>query len=190
MPQTAAVERNPISAVSAQTNGMSGSGIESPWIAVDISPEAWAAYARGDSAGQQAGASPALTAPSADPGMNGGVEEAGAIEKMAAMKECKTCKSRTYQDQSDDPSVSFQTPTHISPEQSASTVLSHEYEHVSNEQAKADREGRRVISQTVSLQSAICPECGKVYVSGGTTRTVTAEEGKKTPEQDMVEKLL
>ena len=41
------------------------------------------------------------------------------------------------------------------------------------EQAKAQREGREVVSQSVSLHTAICPECGKVYVSGGTTRTTT-----------------
>ncbi len=42
------------------------------------------------------------------------------------------------------------------------------------EQAKAQRENRRVVSQSVTIHNDICPECGKVYVSGGTTRTVTA----------------
>jgi ribosomal protein L32 len=52
-------------------------------------------------------------------------------------------------------------------------------EHVVREQAKAQREGRRVINQSVSIHTAICPECGKTYVSGGTTRTTTAAEPKQ-----------
>ena len=41
------------------------------------------------------------------------------------------------------------------------------------EQAKAQREDRKVVSQSVTIHTAICPECGDVYVSGGTTRTTT-----------------
>ena len=51
--------------------------------------------------------------------------------------ECKTCASRTYQDKSDDPSVSFQSPTHISPQASGTAVMAHEQEHVINEKSKA-----------------------------------------------------
>jgi uncharacterized protein with PIN domain len=58
-------------------------------------------------------------------------------------------------------------------------VSAHENEHVTNEQTKADQEGREVISQTVTLQTSICPECGRVYVSGGTTRTMTAAKNKE-----------
>jgi NMD protein affecting ribosome stability and mRNA decay len=54
-------------------------------------------------------------------------------------------------------------------------VMAHEQEHVSNEQAKADREGREVVSQTVSVSMAMCPECGRMYASGGETRTVTKD---------------
>lgn len=86
---------------------------------------------------------------------------------------CETCESRKYKDQSNDPSVSFQTPTHISPEQATAAVKSHEYEHVRNEQARAQREGREVLYQTVVLHGGICPDCGKPYVAGGETRTVT-----------------
>ena len=46
-------------------------------------------------------------------------------------------------------------------------------EHVSREQSKAQREDRKVVSQSVTLHTDICPECGKVYISGGTTRTTT-----------------
>ncbi|MCL2231499.1 MAG: hypothetical protein FWB99_00305 [Treponema sp.] len=139
--------------------GVLGAGIRPqrgiPGVVVDISPEGWAAYRQSREA-----------------------EEGRAMDPVAAMEElrCAACDSRRYQDSSDDPSVSFQMPTHISPEQSAAKVRAHEYEHVANEQARADREGRRVISQTVTLHSAICPECGRVYTSGGVTRTITAED--------------
>lgn len=32
------------------------------------------------------------------------------------------------------------------------------------------------MQQTVSIQTAICPECGRIYVAGGTTRTVTSAD--------------
>lgn len=94
--------------------------------------------------------------------------------------ECKTCKERKYQDGSNDPGVSFKTPTHIGPDQSAAAVRGHEMEHVVRERAKAQSEGRRVISQSVTMQTGICPECGRVYTAGGVTRTTTAA---KTPEE-------
>lgn len=93
--------------------------------------------------------------------------------KQVGAVECTTCASRTYQDGSNDPGVSFKAATHISPEQAASAVMGHEQEHVSNEQANAKREGREVVSQSVQIFSAICPECGKNYVSGGVTKTTT-----------------
>ena len=43
--------------------------------------------------------------------------------------ECLTCDSRRYVDQSDDSGVSFQTPTHVSPEDSFAAVRAHEMEH-------------------------------------------------------------
>ena len=93
--------------------------------------------------------------------------------------ECETCKNRKYQDGSDDAGVSFKTPTRIAPEQAASAVRGHEMEHVVRERAKAQSEGRRVISQSVSMQTGICPECGSVYVAGGVTRTTTAADTKQ-----------
>ncbi len=101
-------------------------------------------------------------------------EKAKSAMEVAQEGECQTCKERKYQDGSDDMGVSFQTPTHIAPDAAPATVRGHEYEHVTREQAKADREGREVVSQSVTYHNAICPECGRVYVSGGTTRTVTA----------------
>ena len=87
--------------------------------------------------------------------------------------ECQTCKNRKYQDGSDDPGVSFKTASKIAPETAASAVRGHEMEHVYRNQAKAEREGREVVSQTVTLKTGICPECGKPYIAGGETRTVT-----------------
>lgn len=88
-------------------------------------------------------------------------------------EECQTCANRRYQDGSDDSGVSFQTPTKIDKDAAASAVRSHEMEHVTRNQAKAKRENREVVSQTVTMHTAICPECGDSYVSGGTTHTVT-----------------
>ncbi len=100
--------------------------------------------------------------------------------------ECETCESRKYQDGSDDMGVSFQTPTNIKPEQAASAVRGHEMEHVYREQAKADREGRKVVSQNVTMHTEICPECGKSFVSGGTTHTVTkADTDNAAQQQDL-----
>lgn len=105
------------------------------------------------------------------------------VQEVTGKKECQTCKERKYQDGSDDPGVSYQTPTHISPEQAAAAVRGHEMEHVVREQASAEREDRRVVSQSVTMHTAICPECGRVYVSGGTTRTTTASDSQ--PEQQV-----
>jgi len=54
--------------------------------------------------------------------------------------------------------VSFQTATHISPEAASGAVLGHEYEHVNNNKAQAAKDERRIISQTVTVQTACCPE--------------------------------
>lgn len=91
---------------------------------------------------------------------------------------CQTCKNRKYQDGSNDPGVSFKTPTHISPEQSGAAVRAHENEHVNREQAKAEQEGREVVTQSVQIHTSVCPDCGKPYVSGGTTTTTTREKEK------------
>ena len=113
-----------------------------------------------------------------------GVESA---QKALEEGECQTCKERKYQDGSDDPGVSFKTPTNIDPDQAPSAVRGHEMEHVYREQAKAQREGRKVVSQSVTYHTAICPECGRAYVSGGTTRTVTAAETQPQPEKEQKE---
>ena len=131
------------------------------------------------------------------PGQEGDAEDEKALDGKSAQGaesaqealeegECQTCESRKYQDGSDDMGVSFQTPTNIKPEQAASAVRGHEMEHVYREQAKAGREGRKVVSQNVTMHTEICPECGKSYVSGGTTRTVTkADTDNAAQQQDL-----
>ena len=93
--------------------------------------------------------------------------------------ECQTCKSRRYVDRSNDPSVSFKTPQNVSPSQSLGAVLSHENEHVRNESANAAREKREVVRSSVTIEYAVCPECGAHYVAGGETTTVTRAASDK-----------
>lgn len=102
--------------------------------------------------------------------------------------ECQTCKNRKYQDGSDDPGVSFKMATGVDPKLAQAAVRGHENEHVVRERAKAIQEDRKVVSQSVSYRSAICPECGKVYIAGGTTRTVTVNKPEPYSPQDEEEK--
>ena len=97
--------------------------------------------------------------------------------------ECQTCKERKYQDGSNESDVSFKAPGHISPQASASTVMAHEQQHVSNAYQKASEKDGKVISCTVSLRTAICPECGTVYVSGETTSTAISYPDESNPYQ-------
>lgn len=114
--------------------------------------------------------------------------ETQSAQEAAEEGECQTCKRRKYQDGSDDPGVSFKTPTNIAPEQAQAAVRGHENEHVVRERAKAQREDRKVVSQSVTYHSAICPECGRVYTAGGTTRTVTAANSGKPEELPGIDK--
>jgi len=159
-PQLAIPERQSVLTEPERVGGLVG-----PGVIVDISPQAWAAYAR-------------YKGELAKIAESGDKKGPGAIQPP---EECQTCKNRKYVDSSDDPSVSFQSPTHISPGQAASSVMSHEQEHVSNEQARAEKEDRKVVSQTVSLSMSACPECGRIYVSGGVTRTITVK--KNSPDE-------
>jgi len=101
------------------------------------------------------------------------ISSRGMLEALEPQGVCHTCENRRYVDQSDDASVSFQTPTKVSPHMAGMAVASHEQEHVRNEQANALNEGREIVSQSVTLHYDTCPECGKIYVSGGTTRTTS-----------------
>mgnify|MGYP001274343219 CR=1 FL=1 len=98
---------------------------------------------------------------------------------VKAPKECQTCKRRKYQDQSNDPSVSFQTPQSIPSSFAYSIVYAHENEHVRNEQAAAKAKGLKVVYQSVTIHTGVCPECGKMFISGGTTVTITKPDDSK-----------
>lgn len=99
--------------------------------------------------------------------------------KQMGVLECTTCSERRYVDGSNDPSVSFKTPTKISPSQSYAAVSAHESEHEANEKANAIKENGEVISQSVVLQTATCPECGVTYTSGGKTTTVVKKPNRQ-----------
>lgn len=91
--------------------------------------------------------------------------------KQVGHVQCATCANRKYQDGSDE-MVSFKAPAHISPEGSAAAVMSHEREHVANAYGKASKNNGKVLQASVSIHTSICPECGRSYVSGGTTSTM------------------
>lgn len=95
------------------------------------------------------------------------------FEKDCPDCQCETCRNRRYKDDSEDSAVSFQSASKMSPSQASYKVRGHEMEHVRRERIKADNEGKRVVSQTVRILTDTCEECGKIYVSGGLTKTVT-----------------
>lgn len=140
-------------------------------------------YAYGS--GQYAEAGTATT-PSGDEISENSVQ-ARALKRSGAI-ECETCKNRAYKDGSSESDVSFKVPGHISPESSSSVVRAHEQQHVSNAYQK-EASGGKVISASVSVKTAVCPECGRSYTAGGETRTVIKynEEnpyGKNAKERD------
>ncbi|MCR5215628.1 MAG: hypothetical protein K6C69_01665 [Lachnospiraceae bacterium] len=105
------------------------------------------------------------------------IEKAMSSAQLTAMKrtgavECETCKNRKYQDGSNEGDVSFKAPGHIAPNMSAATVMSHEQEHVANAYEKAAKGNGKVMQASVKLHTAVCPECGRSFVSGGLTTTV------------------
>ena len=96
-------------------------------------------------------------------------------------QKCETCENRTYVDGSNENDVSFKSPGHIAPESAASRVMAHEYEHVRNAYQEDKEEGKELVNVSVSLKTAICPECGKTYVAGGETRTTMRNGVEENP---------
>ncbi|MBD5533160.1 MAG: hypothetical protein HDQ98_13365 [Lachnospiraceae bacterium] len=107
------------------------------------------------------------------------IKQAG---RKSSPAECETCKERKYQDGSDE-MVSFKSASHISPEASASRVRAHEQEHVSNAYKKAAQKNGEVLQASVTLKTAICPECGRSYVAGGETTTQIKYYNEDNPYQ-------
>ncbi len=102
--------------------------------------------------------------------------------RKSSPAECQTCKERKYQDGSNE-NVSFKSAQHISPEAAGARVRAHEAEHVANAYSKAQQNGGKVINASVAIHTAICPECGRTYVSGGTTTTQIKYNNEKNPYQ-------
>ncbi len=93
--------------------------------------------------------------------------------KRVSPAECETCKNRKYKDGSNE-MVSFKSAQHISPESALTRVRGHEAEHVSNAYKKAAQNNGKVLQASVSIKTAVCPECGRTYVAGGETCTKIA----------------
>ncbi len=107
------------------------------------------------------------------------VKKAG---RKSSPEECQTCKERKYQDGSNE-NVSFKSASHISPESAGARVRAHEQEHVSNAYKKAAQKNGKVINASVSIHTSICSECGRTYVSGGTTNTTIKYSNEENPYQ-------
>ncbi len=104
------------------------------------------------------------------------------VDKATSSAECQTCKERKYVDGSDE-NVSFKSAAHIAPEAAGAAVRAHEGEHVSNAYSKASEDNGKVVRASVSIHTSICPECGRSYVSGGTTNTMIKYANESNPYQ-------
>ena len=102
-------------------------------------------------------------------------------------EECETCKKRKYKDGSDE-MVSFKSAAHIAPGASGAVVRGHEQEHVSNAYKKAAAKGGKVLQASVAIHTSVCPECGRSYVSGGTTSTQIKYYNEDNPYQQDLKK--
>ena len=123
-------------------------------------------------------------------GANTGVDTTGKVETSGGAKgatECQTCENRKYQDGSNE-MVSFKSAQSISPLAAASKVRAHEMEHVSNAYSKAEQGNGKVLQASVRLKTAICPECGRSYVSGGVTDTKIKYPNENNPYMNNLKK--
>ncbi len=117
----------------------------------------------------------------AKPILNPGESTEVKAGKTSSPAECKTCKERKYQDGSNESNVSFQTAQHISPEAAGAAVRAHEGEHVANAYKKAAQGNGKVLQASVAIHTSVCPECGRTFVSGGTTTTKIKYGDEKNP---------
>lgn len=121
------------------------------------------------------------------PGLNPDKDEdakaAGRFGIKDPNEECQTCANRKYQDGSNEHNVSFKAAAHIDPNAAASAVRAHEKQHVSNAYKKAEMKDGKVLRASVTIHTSICPECGRSYVSGGTTNTQIKYYNEENPYQ-------
>ena len=54
---------------------------------------------------------------------------------------------------------------------------------MSNAYKKASKKNGKVINASVSIHTSSCPECGRTYVSGGTTHTMIKYNNEDNPYQ-------
>ncbi len=113
-----------------------------------------------------------------------GMSEEDKLSKIKGnAEECETCKNRKYQDGSDEANVSFKAAAHVSPESAGTAVRAHEQQHVSNAYKKAATNNGEVVRASVTIHTSVCPECGRSYVSGGTTSTQIKYYNEENPYQ-------
>lgn len=117
------------------------------------------------------------------PVLNPGESDKVAPGRKSSPAECQTCKERKYQDGSNEGNVSFKAAAHISPNAAGARVRAHEQEHVNNAYSKAAKNDGKVMQASVAIHTAVCPECGRTYVSGGTTTTQIKYSNEKNPYQ-------
>lgn len=143
----------------------------------------YGAYNQGQGAAQvNAAAQPGESDKTGKPTLNPGESEKVSPGRKSSPAECKTCKERKYQDGSNE-NVSFKAAAHISPNAAGARVRAHEQEHVTNAYSKAAMNNGKVVNASVAIHTAVCPECGRTYVSGGTTTTQIKYNNESNPYQ-------
>ena len=166
-----------VSALSANTSTGSASASSSANTAAASSNSASAA------AGTQAADSASKASSDGKTVVNPGQSEIKQPGRKSSPSECQTWKNRKYQDGSNESNVSFKSAQHIDPASAYSEVSAHEGEHVSNAYNKAREGNGEVVQASVAIHTAICPECGRTYVSGGTTTTQIKYPNESNPYQ-------
>ena len=96
---------------------------------------------------------------------------------------CSTNNAPQQDADGSDENVSYKSAAHIAPGAAGNAVRAHEGEHVSNAYTKASQNNGKVISASVSIHTSVCPECGRTYVSGGTTNTMIKYPNESNPYQ-------
>lgn len=152
--------------------GMNAAGASTTDDAAGVNVAIGAAAGTGVAKAEQADAPKTILNPGQSTKTNPG--------KKTSPAECETCKNRKYVDGSDE-MVSFKSPQHMSPTTAATRVASHEQEHVSNAYKKASQNNGKVVSCSVAIHTSVCPECGRTYVSGGTTTTSIKYSNESNP---------
>ncbi len=117
------------------------------------------------------------------PVLNPGEDTTVKAGRKSSPATCETCRNRKYQDGSNENDVSFKSPSHITPGSEYSKVRSHESEHVANAYEKASKNNGKVLQASVTLNTSICPECGRSFISGGKTHTQIKYYNEENPYQ-------